>query len=444
MRDRRDLRARLYVALALGLSGCDDGKGTAAPGVGPGAGPPERSEGEAGGSVGAGGPSNGKGGVGRVVDQIRASADGEDGAGEGEADGAGDDGAGEGGHHAAVDPVPYCGTPQLSVTVKDADAGRFGPADELGCAVSTAPVGVSGMANFTLDRANTQALRDAGNTEHCCYQIMRPPRGRPLVTGGRTLLPTFEVGPRRAAPGLRDPRVARRVAAAWLHDARLEWASVASFERAAEELRRLGAPPALCRAHRRAADDERRHTAACLRWAERAAGRSLGLGELPPAAPRPGDRLACLRRTFVEGCMAETAAALVAVRSARRAPDDVADTLRTIADDEAEHAALAWTTIGWGLARVTAAERQAFIAWARRQRPGPARPGPDPDARHGRLSAASERAIAVEAWVHCVEPLLRRLERVGGRASAAGEVTRGRGGSPRRLRTPPPALRADR
>jgi len=405
MRDHEALRAQLLVALTLGLGGCTDGK----PEVEPDAAganrareptPPDPGKDE--------GPREGKAGMAELVGKIQADAEREHSA------------DGDGIPKSDVDPVSHCGSPQLTVTVKDADAGRYGPDDTLGCATSTAAVSVSGMANFTIDQTATQGLRDAGNTEHCCYRIMRPRRGRPLLADGRLLLPAFEIGPRSDSMTSDGPL---RVAAAWLQDARLEWASVTSFERAARELRRLDAPRDLCDRYDHAADDERRHAAACLRVAEQVAGRSLRLSSMPAHPARSGDLSACLRRTFTEGCIAETAAALVAMRSARSARPDIARLLRSIADDEANHAALAWNTIGWGLGRCTAQERAAWLRWARRQRPSASHRTDDPDVLYGRLSPASERAIEAEAWTRCIEPL---LDAVGHASVAPGaDTTRG-------------------
>lgn len=393
MRDRDVLRARIFLALTLGASACGEDEPTgseASKGAAAGAEEPDRGTKESGSE-----PTTPEGGsphgslaqrIKPIVEKVETEVP----------------------PKVEVDPVLHCGAPQLTLTVEDADARRYDEGDALGCALYTAPVDVTGPASFTLEESNTQALRDAGNTTHCCYRIIRPVRGRPLRAGSTSLLPGFEIGPRWAA-GLPDPTLARRIAAAWLHDARLEWASVVSFERAAQELRRLGAPSALQADYARAADDERRHATQCLRLARCASGRSIGLTPLAPLGPRPGGLRSCLRRTFIEGCVAETAAALVAARSARRAHEDIAAVLRRIADDETDHAALAWATIGWGLQRCSADERRAFVAWARRQRPVAVPPGRDPDARWGRLSPASEAAIAAEAWVHCIEPLLSSL-----------------------------------
>ena len=309
-----------------------------------------------------------------------------------------------------IDPVEICGGEETTLTKKEADATRSSPYETLGCAQETVPAGSAGSRQFWVDEALTQKLRDGGDDEHCCYDVVYLKKGRPLVTDAEETLADFELwGRDRSAPGA----VHLGVAAAWLRDSRLEAASVASFLRARDELAAHGAPQALRAAYEEAADDERRHTRMCRRWAEHFAGRTIEVSIPPTPPPRRGNLLALLRRTFDEGCVAETIAAAAAMRSARGAAPAIAATLRRIADDETEHAALAWETIGWGLRRLDARDRETFVGWALARRPPDASAGVDPHARHGRLSRATERAIAAEIWRGCIEPTLRTLARTG-------------------------------
>jgi hypothetical protein len=229
------------------------------------------------------------------------------------------------------------------------------------------------------------------------------------------LLPSFEVGSRVG------PSVAPvRAVAGWLHDARIELASVGSFRRAAGELQRAGAPASLVHGCHAAAIDEQRHAAQCLAIARRLGGRDLRLGPVPEAEPRDGSRLELLSRTFTEGCVAETTATVVALRSASKACHaKIRATLERIADDEARHAALAWATIGWGMTRLTASERARFVAWAHRQRPPTARHGHDALAAWGRIDARTEAAIADDVWTGCIAPLLDTLATLPDAVTAA-------------------------
>ncbi len=311
-----------------------------------------------------------------------------------------------------VDPVEFCRTEAMTLTVDDAKKrGLPGTGESHGCPVSIDNPGDWRM--LTLRDNATQLLRDAGDTEHCCYEEQEPRviKGRPFPMAAGTWLPRATLGPRQAARS--DDEIA--AGHAWLADACAEWASVPAFGRAALELQAVGAPARLVDACRRAAADERRHTVACLAIAERLLSRAIVLEPLPRVRPRGLDLPALLRATFVEGAVAETVAALVARRSAAATTDrPIADVLTTIADEETEHAALAWETIAWGVGRLAPSELAAFVAWARARRPD--RAGPTGDAasravsRLGRMDAAAESRICAQAWTECVLPALALLE----------------------------------
>lgn len=196
----------------------------------------------------------------------------------------------------------------------------------------------------------------------------------------------------------------------WLEAALAEHASVASFARATLELMSVGAPPALIAAHQEASLDEIEH-------AKRAFGLAAAYGALrsPRALEVPGPREADLARlardVCVEGCINETAAALVAERAARCAAiEPVRAVLLGIASDEARHAALAWATLRWTVETGGARVRDAL-----RELPPPAStaapssPLADAMARHGALDAARQAAIAHESWERISAPLLAEL-----------------------------------
>ncbi len=139
----------------------------------------------------------------------------------------------------------------------------------------------------------------------------------------------------------------------WTDRARLEWASVPAFCELAEQLVVSGAPLALVERAREAAADELRHAV----MAATAAGALARTGSIsldppvpdrrPPAPGREGIvRLAM--ESFVDGCLGEGAAAVVAAEEADAAEGQVLrETQRTIAHDEARHAELAWAILEW-------------------------------------------------------------------------------------------------
>lgn len=297
----------------------------------------------------------------------------------------------------------------------------------------------------------TETIRKV-DPEACCYRSLVR-KGRPYVDAGVMHRPGFRIGARRDAtepdvdPGIArlDPAVRRRVAAGWLSDAREEASAVAAFERAALELIDVGAPSALVSACREAADDERRHAWICLDIASRYAGRKLALTGGPRPRARARDPWRVLWDAFIGGAVAETAAALVAARCAARSSAPLRDALARIADDETRHAELAWTTLAWGLPRLSAADRARFFSLARGHRASDRespptrahRPETEPEAGHGRMSREERAAAVAEVWERIAIPMLGWLERslardaphVGSRSDTLGPFAGRRGAS---------------
>jgi hypothetical protein len=211
------------------------------------------------------------------------------------------------------------------------------------------------------------------------------------------------------------------LAQAWLEDARLEHASIASFARFTLELLALGAPADLIADAQRATGDEVDHARRCFTLASRYAGQPLGPGPL-------GIEGQVLRSTLVdiamsavrEGCVGETLAALQASAQLESASDArVRDVLAVIAADEARHAELAWRFVHWAIETGGAAVRTA-VAGAFQETlaeiasdgaPAPSRGGVDAALwrAHGRLSPREERKCRTAAAREVIEPCARAL-----------------------------------
>jgi hypothetical protein len=137
--------------------------------------------------------------------------------------------------------------------------------------------------------------------------------------------------------------------------ARLEAGSVAAFRRFASELTAFGAPRALVRSAERAARDEVRHARVTARLARR---RGAKPGRVDVPRPRARSLEAFALENAVEGCVRECFGALVATRQATHAvAPDVRAAMRSIADDETRHAALAWQVARWATPRLDLAAR---------------------------------------------------------------------------------------
>lgn len=170
--------------------------------------------------------------------------------------------------------------------------------------------------------------------------------GRPLMAEGGPVRASLRVVEGNAPVLASQPEAAAR----WLDTALAEHASVASFARAVMELSALGAPTALLEGHLKAGLDEVRHTELAFEMAGRFGAPHRVPGPLPVPPPRAASLARLVVDTFLEGCVNETLAALMAARAAAHCEDAVVRAaLETLAEDEARHAALAWQTVRWAL-----------------------------------------------------------------------------------------------
>lgn len=271
-----------------------------------------------------------------------------------------------------------------------------------------------------LDPFEAQKHRAEGKEGWCCYNWReKVPGGRPLRDGdvARLAHPARRRDWLATAPlALRAPAALRaRLAQAWLDDARAEHASIASFALCVLQLLACGAPAELVAATQRAALDEVRHAQLCFALASAYAGAELGPAALP--APTAGDASlgALAESALLEGALGETTAALCARHAAADCGDAVVrGILLEIADDEADHAALAWRTLAWALEqgdaathrRVAHAAAEARSDWLRECDDG------DDDLElqgHGRLGPRRIADLRRAAWREIVEPALVHL-----------------------------------
>ena len=144
------------------------------------------------------------------------------------------------------------------------------------------------------------------------------------------------------------------------HFAELEAASVPAFDELAAHLEAHSAPAELVARCRTAAEDERRHLVSMGR-----AARFFGGQPVVPerAAPPTPSLLELALDNAVEGCVAETFAAMLAHHHAEVAPDPRLRALFfPIAEDETEHAQLAHDLHAWFLSQLSEAEAERVRA----------------------------------------------------------------------------------
>ena len=195
------------------------------------------------------------------------------------------------------------------------------------------------------------------DTTQCCFEVSLQEWaiGRPFTAEGE-----IRTAPTRPSTAWSDsivplpvPDAVRdAVVAGWTRIAQAEHASVASFAAFVLDLTALGAPSDLVMDATRAMADEVAHARTAFGIASAIGGTSIGPGPLSTqgAAGRttPADVLVA---TILEGCVGETIAAHEAAVSRDLCTDPaIAVALRTIAEDEGRHAALAWRTVRWILA----------------------------------------------------------------------------------------------
>ena len=221
-------------------------------------------------------------------------------------------------------------------------------------------------------------------------------------------------------PTLVDDVTRHALAQAWLRDARMEHASIASFAHFTLQALALGAPAELIADAQRAALDEVAHAQACFALASRYAGDALGPAELPMPSSLAVLPLADASAAAVrEGCVAETLAALIAAEQLAHATDPAARAaLQRIAQDEARHAELAYRFVRWALAvgghDVRAAVQTAFAlaraeVLAANESLQPTDVSASAWQAHGRLSSRQERACMLAGLEQVIEPCQRAL-----------------------------------
>lgn len=351
---------------------------------------------------------------------------------------AGEDGGTTGADGATADadakadatPLPACmfGTPsqacfthdQLVAMLAAPPRGGF-PFDDGGTGASFDPNGCLEPSYVMNDCCNPATSGPTFDGTKCCYTFCTGACcGRALVVDGDARVATASLRDdwraERAASRddlAIDATTRRALADAWLADARMEHASIASFARFTLDMMACGAPPELVRDAQRAAMDEIEHAKLCFALASRFAGEALGPGPLDVGSARAPTLAEAAAAAAREGCVGETIAAVTARAQLAGARDrEVRAALRRIARDEEAHAELAWRFVAWAIGVGDAGVRDA-VARAFDDRALAPTPIDDVDAAawraHGRLDARRAREAAREALRDVVAPCARAM-----------------------------------
>lgn len=183
--------------------------------------------------------------------------------------------------------------------------------------------------------------------------------------------------------------------------ATLEAAAVVAFERLADELERLGAPPALVEDARKVAQDEVRHAQVMTEVA-----RHFGSEPNAPsvALAEPRDPYSIAIENAVEGSVRETFGALAGSYQALAATEPmVAEAMRTVSEDEIFHAELSAKVDEFLHTRLTESER-ASVAKARRRAIAELRleMSIEPDDEIAKIAGLPPRELALR-WIDCLQ-----------------------------------------
>jgi hypothetical protein len=262
--------------------------------------------------------------------------------------------------------------------------------------------------------------------------------GRPFVVAGRErLAPVRERDDWRDDTALTvDARPLDRaaIASAWAEQAAFEHASIASFARFILQLLACDAPARLVTRAQRALGEEIEHAQLFFGFASHYAGRPLGPSALDirDALEASADFDAIVLAAVREGCIAETISAWHVALAATSARDPaMARALARVAEQELEHAALAWAFLAWARPRASDTLRarieETFHAAERHVPRGPTLDSSVRSAAwlaHGILPAEEHAAATRHALRELVDPVARSLVNVvapAPRAAAASE-----------------------
>jgi hypothetical protein len=205
------------------------------------------------------------------------------------------------------------------------------------------------------------------------------------------------------------------LALAWTRAGLMEHASIAAFARFTLQLLSLGAPAELVERAQRALADETRHARICFAFASAHAAEAVGPGALDVSqALSEGSFEHIVCTAIHEGCVGETLAAAEAREAAANASDPrVAAELHAIAEDEAEHAVLAWRFVAWAIdvagARARAAIRHELDRVAASAAPGVNDDAPLELARHGFVVGARRQELRAQVMAEVIAPCARLL-----------------------------------
>lgn len=296
------------------------------------------------------------------------------------------------------------------------DTGSTGGSSTSGDGTSSSSGSSSSSSSTGSSSGNAETGGSTGDMSNDDFDDCSGCYGRPYIIDHHARVAPFDstqpwAEPSRPSEADLSPAQRQALAAFWLDAARAEHSSIAGFLRFGLELMALGAPESLLARAQKASVDEREHARACFEMAA-AYGVVTGPGaiDLGAAAPLAQSLEAFAEATVREGCVGETVAAWLARTLAEQAQDPAAhDVLTKIADEEAEHAELAWAALRWAIdAGGERVRRAAARAFAEARLTAPAAPTPAVPS-HGLLEQQASEAAMRAAMAQIIEPCAAEL-----------------------------------
>jgi hypothetical protein len=225
-------------------------------------------------------------------------------------------------------------------------------------------------------------------------------RGRQIRTSRGRVLPRRQHG--RVATDWRS-----RAASAWRSNGDTETASVSAFSLLSLDLAAMGAPLELVRGAHESALEEIVHAERCYALARQFGDVEASvtpMSNLHEARSKQCSLTSIAVESWVEGAYLETVSAELANALATTVTDGaVRDVLKTVARDEAKHAAHAWSVIEWCLAQDPVRVRSALASVADGMKapdPPDDEPGSDGSLEHVGIPGRDlQREIAAQCLV---------------------------------------------
>lgn len=232
------------------------------------------------------------------------------------------------------------------------------------------------------------------------------------------------------------PELSSHLREAWLHQAKCEHASVASFANHTIELMKFGAPAEFVQGALVAGQDEIRHARMCFEFATRfdPQKRVFAPGDFPiGSSSHVADTLVEMAEKMAsEGCYGETIGTVYGAKQLSSVRDPaVRKALETIIAEEATHALLAWNAARWAvkkggkpvLVAITGVVRRAtaraqlqradFEKQAAASKPKDLRAKKNNESvwrQYGVLSDSTLRAVEIKEGAQLMEALLGALD----------------------------------